>query len=237
MEELLIVQLLGIIQCVLWRHDLAVGIFYCHAYDAQEAALIKGLGGEFRSAAPVRQAEPVLGQVQPGEGIEYLVIVIGLAAGRNAAQQSGCRGHPEGNALLSQARPVNSIVQGGGYLAYASADFLYHFPVVIGCRSLVPLCLCPLSHCAVKGEFLSRGSKESCSEGACGCCTVLMDGKGVTSCMLLTVDCDGKDIVTIEGLEDPEKGLDPLQQAFIDEYAFQCGYCTPGLAFFATTEK
>ena len=60
------------------------------------------------------------------------------------------------------------------------------------------------------------GSKESCSEGACGCCTVLMDGKGVTSCMLLTVDCDGKDIVTIEGLEDPEK-------------AFQCGYCTPGI--------
>jgi carbon-monoxide dehydrogenase small subunit len=56
-----------------------------------------------------------------------------------------------------------------------------------------------------------------------------MDGKGVTSCMLLTVDCDGKDIVTIEGLEDPEKGLDPLQQAFIDEYAFQCGYCTPGI--------
>ena len=73
------------------------------------------------------------------------------------------------------------------------------------------------------------GSKESCSEGACGCCTVLMDGKGVTSCMVLTVECDGKNIVTIEGLEDPEKGLDPLQQAFIDEYAFQCGYCTPGI--------
>ena len=73
------------------------------------------------------------------------------------------------------------------------------------------------------------GSKESCSEGACGCCTVLMDGKGVTSCMVLTVECDGKNIVTIEGLEDPDKGLDPLQQAFIDEYAFQCGYCTPGI--------
>lgn len=73
------------------------------------------------------------------------------------------------------------------------------------------------------------GSKESCSEGACGCCTVLMDGKGVTSCMVLTVECDGKNIVTIEGLEDPEKGLDPLQQAFVDEYAFQCGYCTPGI--------
>lgn len=73
------------------------------------------------------------------------------------------------------------------------------------------------------------GSKESCSEGACGCCTVLMDNKGVTSCMLLTVDCDGKEIVTIEGLESPDHGLDPLQQAFIDEYAFQCGYCTPGI--------
>ena len=74
-----------------------------------------------------------------------------------------------------------------------------------------------------------KSVKDGCSEGACGCCTVLIDGKGVTSCMLLTVDCDGKDIVTIEGLEDPEKGLDPLQQAFIDEYAFQCGYCTPGI--------
>ena len=65
------------------------------------------------------------------------------------------------------------------------------------------------------------GTKESCNEGACGCCTVLMDGKGVTSCMLLTIECDGREIVTIEGLEDPETGLDPLQQAFIDEYAFQ----------------
>ena len=73
------------------------------------------------------------------------------------------------------------------------------------------------------------GSKESCSEGACGCCTVLMDNKGVTSCIILTVVCDVKDIVTIEGLEFPETGLDPLQQAFIDEYAFQCGYCTPGI--------
>ncbi len=73
------------------------------------------------------------------------------------------------------------------------------------------------------------GSKESCSEGACGCCTVLMDNRGVTSCMLLTCECDGKNIVTIEGLEDPVTGLDPLQQAFIDEYAFQCGYCTPGI--------
>ena len=74
------------------------------------------------------------------------------------------------------------------------------------------------------------GSKESCSEGACGCCTVIMDGDAVTSCMLLTLDCDGKEILTIEGLADPLTGeLDPIQQAFVDYYSFQCGYCTPGI--------
>lgn len=74
------------------------------------------------------------------------------------------------------------------------------------------------------------GSKIACNEGSCGCCTVIMDGDAVTSCMLLTVDCDGKSITTIEGLEDPATGkLDPLQQAFIDRYAFQCGFCTPGI--------
>lgn len=74
------------------------------------------------------------------------------------------------------------------------------------------------------------GSKESCGEGACGCCTVIMDGDAVTSCNMLTVDCDGSEIITIEGLEDPITGeLDPIQQAFIDYYAFQCGFCTPGI--------
>ena len=74
------------------------------------------------------------------------------------------------------------------------------------------------------------GSKESCGEGACGCCTVIMNGDAVTSCNILTVECDGAQITTIEGLKDPVTGeLDPLQQAFIDYYAFQCGYCTPGI--------
>lgn len=74
------------------------------------------------------------------------------------------------------------------------------------------------------------GTKVSCDGGACGCCTVLMDGKAVLSCMTLTVECDGKHIVTIEGLGDPKTGnLDPLQQAFIDHTAFQCGFCTPGI--------
>ena len=74
------------------------------------------------------------------------------------------------------------------------------------------------------------GTKVVCDNGACGCCTVLIDGKAVVSCMTLTVECDGKNITTIEGLSDPRGGeLDPLQQAFIDETAFQCGFCTPGI--------
>jgi carbon-monoxide dehydrogenase small subunit len=74
------------------------------------------------------------------------------------------------------------------------------------------------------------GTKVSCDNGACGCCTVLMDRKAVLSCMTLTVECDGKTITTIEGLKDPKTGkLDPLQQAFIDYTAFQCGFCTPGI--------
>lgn len=75
-----------------------------------------------------------------------------------------------------------------------------------------------------------KGTKVSCDEGACGACTVLMDGRSVFSCMLLTVECDGKSITTIEGLRDSETGkLDPIQQAFVDHTAFQCGFCTPGI--------
>lgn len=74
------------------------------------------------------------------------------------------------------------------------------------------------------------GTKVSCDRGACGCCTVLADGEAVLACTLLTVECEGKHIVTVEGLADPTTGdLDPLQQAFVDETAFQCGYCTPGI--------
>ncbi len=74
------------------------------------------------------------------------------------------------------------------------------------------------------------GTKTGCNQGACGSCTVLMDGIPVLSCMLLTIECDGKQITTIEGLQDPETGqLDEIQQAFIDHSAFQCGFCTPGI--------
>jgi aerobic-type carbon monoxide dehydrogenase small subunit (CoxS/CutS family) len=74
------------------------------------------------------------------------------------------------------------------------------------------------------------GTKVGCDQGACGSCTVLMDGVPILSCMTLTVECGGRDIITIEGLQDQRTGeLAPLQQAFIDHTAFQCGFCTPGI--------
>ena len=74
------------------------------------------------------------------------------------------------------------------------------------------------------------GTKIGCDQGACGSCTVLMDEYPILSCMTLTVECNGKRIITIEGLQDRQTGtLDPLQQAFIDNTAFQCGFCTPGI--------
>jgi xanthine dehydrogenase YagT iron-sulfur-binding subunit len=72
------------------------------------------------------------------------------------------------------------------------------------------------------------GTKKGCNEGACGACTVLVDGKRMNACLILLAQCDGHDITTIEGLERADGTLHPVQQAFIDEDAFQCGYCTPG---------
>ncbi|MER6186698.1 (2Fe-2S)-binding protein [Streptomyces sp. NPDC001652] len=71
------------------------------------------------------------------------------------------------------------------------------------------------------------GSKKGCNAGACGACTVLVDGQRVNSCLTLAVRLEGAEVTTIEGLAKGDR-LHPLQQAFVDEDAFQCGYCTPG---------
>ena len=77
-------------------------------------------------------------------------------------------------------------------------------------------------------EFALLGARESCAQGLCGCCTVLVDGTAVSGCLYLAAFADGADLVTVEGL--PQDGiLHPVQQAFIDKGAFQCGFCTPGM--------
>ena len=72
------------------------------------------------------------------------------------------------------------------------------------------------------------GTKEGCSIGECGACTVILDGKAVSSCLILSGQIEGSEVLTVEGLE-VDGNLDTLQQAFIDHHAIQCGFCTPGM--------
>lgn len=85
----------------------------------------------------------------------------------------------------------------------------------------------------LRDELDLTGSKYGCGIGECGACTVLVDGDSVLGCMTLAVDCDGKSVETIESLSDGTD-LDPIQQAYLDEGAIQCGFCTPG--FIMTTK-
>ena len=81
----------------------------------------------------------------------------------------------------------------------------------------------------LRDELGLTGTKIGCNNGECGACTVIMDGMTVLSCSTLTLECDGKDITTIEGLGDPVNGkLHPIQEAFIEHDGLQCGFCTPG---------
>ena len=80
---------------------------------------------------------------------------------------------------------------------------------------------------ALRDHLHLTGTKKGCDQGACGACTVLVDGERINSCLALAIQYEGREIVTIEGLENSGE-LHPLQQAFIDQDGFQCGYCTPG---------
>jgi carbon-monoxide dehydrogenase small subunit len=76
------------------------------------------------------------------------------------------------------------------------------------------------------------GARESCAQGLCGCCTVLVNGSAVSGCLYLAVFADGADVVTVEKL-DADGKLDPVQEAFIEAGGFQCGFCTPGFVLMA----
>jgi len=85
----------------------------------------------------------------------------------------------------------------------------------------------------VRDELYLTGTKYGCGIGECGACTVHLDGEAVLACMILAVDADGKQVDTIEGVAE-DGNLDPVQKAFIEEGAIQCGFCTPG--FIMTTK-
>lgn len=80
---------------------------------------------------------------------------------------------------------------------------------------------------ALRDRLGLTGSKEGCNNGNCGACNVILDGKLVNSCLVLAVEIQGSNVITIEGIAGPQ-GLHPLQQKFLEHAALQCGYCTPG---------
>ena len=82
-------------------------------------------------------------------------------------------------------------------------------------------------------EFNLMGARESCGQGMCGCCTVLVNGAAVSGCLYLAAFVDGAEVTTVEALASPD-ALSPVQEAFIEAGAFQCGYCTPGFVLMAT---
>jgi len=81
----------------------------------------------------------------------------------------------------------------------------------------------------LRDELELTGAKYACGVGQCGGCTVLMNGEAVLSCLVLAVAANGAEIQTVEGLVKPDGTLDPLQEAFLDHSAIQCGFCTPGM--------
>ena len=80
----------------------------------------------------------------------------------------------------------------------------------------------------LRDDLKLKGTKEGCGEGECGACTVIVNGKAINSCLMLASSADGKNVITIEGVSDKDK-LHPIQEAFMEVGAIQCGYCTPGM--------
>jgi carbon-monoxide dehydrogenase small subunit len=81
----------------------------------------------------------------------------------------------------------------------------------------------------LRGQLRHTGTKEGCGKGECGACTVIIDGRAVNSCLYPALEVEGREVTTIEGLRGEGNELSPIQQAFVDHGAIQCGFCTPGM--------
>jgi carbon-monoxide dehydrogenase small subunit len=84
----------------------------------------------------------------------------------------------------------------------------------------------------LRNDFDLRGAHRGCDSGDCGACTVLLNGQPITACMALAADCDGMDVLTVEGVS-PNGGLHPVQRALVEKGGIQCGFCTPGMVMAA----
>ena len=80
----------------------------------------------------------------------------------------------------------------------------------------------------LRGELGLTGTHVGCEHGVCGACTILLEGRAVRGCLMLAVQADGAELMTVEGLAKPDGGLHPIQDAFAEEHGLQCGFCTPG---------
>jgi carbon-monoxide dehydrogenase small subunit len=85
----------------------------------------------------------------------------------------------------------------------------------------------------LQNQFGLTGARETCGQGMCGCCSVIVNGRAVSACLYLALFVDGAEVQTVESLDTPQK-LSPVQEAFIEASAFQCGYCTPGFIMMVT---
>jgi carbon-monoxide dehydrogenase small subunit len=121
-------------------------------------------------------------------------------------------------------RGVSAKRRTGSYLVSLSVNGEWHEVPVRPRLTLVEV---------IREAIGLTGTKASCESGTCGACTVLLDGRPVLACLTLAIECDGKHITTVEGLADGEK-LSPIQEAFLDQGAVQCGFCTSGMLMSAT---
>jgi aerobic-type carbon monoxide dehydrogenase small subunit (CoxS/CutS family) len=118
-----------------------------------------------------------------------------------------------------QAHLPREIIQGPGKVSIQLRVNGASYPVEVEPR-------CTLLD-ALRLNLHLTGTKKVCDMGECGACTVILDGMAVYSCLVLAIECEGRDILTIEGLADGQR-LDPVQESFIEHDGFQCGFCTPG---------